>query len=114
MLMKWWQQGDLDPKFKWLLILDVLIVLVAGVSANVYAFEAPPVFPSQECDANTGGQGFYQWRTHSCVTLMYMTSCLKGEPGYCVIFSPGGGFGQCVPNCTVNRPPAPHPPMAGV
>ncbi|KAI8142655.1 hypothetical protein BJV82DRAFT_613725 [Fennellomyces sp. T-0311] len=40
-LMKWWNIGDLDPKFKWLIIAQAASLSLLCVVANVYIWASP-------------------------------------------------------------------------
>ena len=44
----WWRQGDLDPKFKYLMAFTAFVVIFSGAAANVYIWQPLPVYPSEQ------------------------------------------------------------------
>eukprot|EP01125_Pyxidicula_operculata_P004828 TRINITY_DN17_c0_g1_i3.p1 TRINITY_DN17_c0_g1~~TRINITY_DN17_c0_g1_i3.p1 ORF type:complete len:186 (+),score=31.53 TRINITY_DN17_c0_g1_i3:657-1214(+) len=110
LLMHWYRQGDLDPKFKWLIVTVISAVLVTGTTVNLYVWKAPPVFPSQQC---ANGNGLYIWNLKQCISLYSGEPCLQRSPGYCMRVT--GNMAQCIANCSGPVPspgpgPGPRPP----
>ena len=40
-LFKWWRNGDLDPKFKWLLMFAIITVVLACAVTQTYVWVKP-------------------------------------------------------------------------
>jgi len=94
-LMRWYQQGDLDPKFKWFIVFVVVVVILTGIMSNMYIWKPQPVFPSSLCD---NGMGFYQFNTKNCWSIMNSEFCYNPRKDFCVKTQfPGSSF--CT-NCT--------------
>jgi len=85
-LGKWYRAGDLDPKFKYLIIFVVATVVLTAIAVNVYVWEPQPVIPPPpKCD------GLYQISTGLCFPMC-------NTEGYCLVTT---GIGNCVStNCT--------------
>jgi len=78
LLFLWWNAGDLDPKFNYLMLLLVVTVIFVAMVANVYIWPDPPqAWPS--CTDTTGF--VYYAGTAQCltknVTLCSGLSCLR-------------------------------------
>jgi len=99
-LVKWYQNGDLDPKFKFLIIWVIICIFAVVFTTNFYGFkvEFPPP-PSKNC--NDGG-GF--WNNGRCLRFTGLNPqlCLNGTSGWCVKLSQFGQdlSGNCV-RCNV-------------
>lgn len=50
-MWRWWRAEDLDPKFRILLVLLVVQLLVSGVAMHVYVFpnRTPPLSVADSC-----------------------------------------------------------------
>jgi len=78
-LFKWWNKGDLDNKFKYLLVIVVVTVLVTGIACNVYAWKPLPKGPPPiQCT------GLYRVADGFCFTNLCnydSSSCLQVPTG---------------------------------
>mmetsp|Transcript_4630 Transcript_4630/g.7468 ORF Transcript_4630/g.7468 Transcript_4630/m.7468 type:complete len:172 (+) Transcript_4630:39-554(+) len=66
LLYRWHSEGDLDPKFKYLLILSALLTFVTCITCNIFVFTPPPKLPV--LPDVWGCQGFFNPATNSCLT----------------------------------------------
>jgi len=94
----WYLKGDLDEKFKWLLIFE-LFVFVLGVGvAMFYVFGLPnakPSDPAQQC----AGDNLYHYAS-GCVTVSNWKSC--EDANMCLQFLPPGTSAYCI-NCPTQK-----------
>jgi len=79
-LFKWYRAGDLEPKFKYLIALVVVSVLVTAIAVNVYVWKKPPpVPPPIHCN------GLYRFSDGTCFpdcsteanTCLYYGTCMQ-------------------------------------
>jgi hypothetical protein len=103
-LFRWYQQGDLDPKFKFLIgCLIFLIIILCGV-ANSYVWIPEHIDPSSQC--NNGG-GMYIYQTKQCISVNNLGECNK--VGYCMCINSWTnetGSVTCM-NCSICASPPP-------
>lgn len=108
-LFRWYQEGDLDPKFKLLIALLILLVVTLCICANAYVWGIgpPPPDPSSQC---VGGNGFYVYNTKMCVQVSPSLNDCK-RPGFCLCPAWGPNFTTlsiyCT-NCTICAQPPPN------
>jgi len=85
---KCFSDGEFDPKLRWIIILLTIVVFIAGVAVNIYAWEPLPEPPPKiEC------AGLY--RTSDGVCFLGAAGCWD-KPGYCVSIS--GHLASCTSN----------------
>jgi len=104
-LVMWWRQGDLDPKFKWLMLFTAFVVIFSGVAANVYIWQ--PLPPAEICFGKWGNSSYYNYGQNKCVQLVEMDNCWLQKRGFCVQMD-SDTRGVCR-NCTPTGPPRPTP-----
>jgi len=109
-LVMWWGQGDLDPKFKWLMAFTAFVVLFTGIAANIYIWQPLPIYPSQLCYNKWRNDSFYNWGTGQCLQISNMEACQERKHGYCIQMS-SDLTGACF-NCTATPPHPPVPPTS--
>jgi len=99
MLYRWWGEGDLDPKFKWLMVWMVLTLILGCIILNVYAFT---VQANDACDDSepaplTCTSGYYSTTYQTCVLT---TGNCTGT--YNLLLTPGSTTASCT-NSTCTR-----------
>jgi len=103
LMVKWYQNGDLDPKFKLFIFLILGCLVVTVITSNLYSILADPDPPSKECNAIPG------WFTESstglkrCMTISTIEHCLARTPGFCIRVNSNTGdqISASCQNCTV-------------
>jgi len=80
----WYRQGDLDPKFRFLLLGMVVVVILCAITLNAYAWPDP-----KKCDDMphcVGGQ-VWETKTRRCI-FPRILDCLSLHPPECAkVFS---------------------------
>eukprot|EP01126_Amoeba_proteus_P053585 TRINITY_DN6535_c0_g1_i10.p1 TRINITY_DN6535_c0_g1~~TRINITY_DN6535_c0_g1_i10.p1 ORF type:complete len:174 (-),score=20.67 TRINITY_DN6535_c0_g1_i10:250-771(-) len=104
-LIWWWRQGDLDPKFQYLIAFSILVVIFAGAAANAYVWKAPPDHPSADCAKLFSNSSFYDWASQSCVQISNLQACMSLKKDFCIKMSTPT-YGICL-NCSVTSNPKP-------
>jgi len=91
LLVRWYFDSDLEPKFRILIALFVFTVLVIGISANVYVWKEKDETPKTtiKCD------GLYRTSDGYCFPKHQIDSC--NSPAVCLQFI--GRLANCVPTC---------------
>jgi len=83
MMVKWYQNGDLDPKFKLFIFLILGCLVVTVITSNLFSILAAPDPASKECNEVDKG-----WFTESttglkrCLTISTIDRCLARTPGF--------------------------------
>jgi len=78
-LTKWYWDGDLDPKFKYLLIFILATVLITAIALNAYAWKKPPE-PPQLPTCN----GLYRFSDGVCLPSCSFGYCLDQNKEMCM------------------------------
>ncbi|KAL6056273.1 Transmembrane protein C7orf23 [Balamuthia mandrillaris] len=107
-LFRWYKQGDLDPKFRFLIFSIVVLVFLTGAVLLAYVWPEPEQMPSCPKDV-------YDTKYDKC-TLRGIWDC-DASQGYCAkIHARDVGSIECIqcPNATLASMPAmkfkqPHP-----
>eukprot|EP01121_Diplochlamys_sp_Union-15-3_P009745 TRINITY_DN2664_c0_g1_i1.p1 TRINITY_DN2664_c0_g1~~TRINITY_DN2664_c0_g1_i1.p1 ORF type:complete len:171 (-),score=15.72 TRINITY_DN2664_c0_g1_i1:42-554(-) len=92
-LFSWYLKGDLEKKFRNLLIFTGFVFIFGFVVLLLYAIELPnPKVrePSSECH----GDNFYRWDSKQCVYITDWEVCKS--PGGCLRWTVPGKSGACV------------------
>jgi len=108
-LLTWWyrdKEDRLHPKFKYLMVTLVLLVILVNSTSMIFIFYEPP--GCQPLPLCPGGllQPFASattppTMTYSCIGISDLTNCTSDTTGNsCIRIS--GSSGQCFGNCTVN------------
>jgi len=107
LLYRWYQQGDLDPKFKWLLILSIVSTLYVCLVANIYAWRPNPIIPGADCNY------LYDKTSGGCIYIQDYNQCLNVSNlnDYCIKMRPGNPPSGYCHNCTITPPAKPMPPL---
>eukprot|EP01113_Clastostelium_recurvatum_P007698 TRINITY_DN1359_c0_g1_i2.p1 TRINITY_DN1359_c0_g1~~TRINITY_DN1359_c0_g1_i2.p1 ORF type:complete len:178 (-),score=28.39 TRINITY_DN1359_c0_g1_i2:101-634(-) len=98
LLLAFWyrdKEDRLHPKFKWLLMLLTLTLIMGGVSINTYIW-AKGCPPPPTCD------GLYDFSRGACISISNLAMCY--QPRYCLFMGPT--YGSCAFNCTVGGTPS--------
>eukprot|EP00003_Mantamonas_plastica_P002822 TRINITY_DN1222_c0_g2_i1.p1 TRINITY_DN1222_c0_g2~~TRINITY_DN1222_c0_g2_i1.p1 ORF type:complete len:147 (+),score=35.32 TRINITY_DN1222_c0_g2_i1:256-696(+) len=74
-LIRWYNRGDLDPKFKQMIVLLGFLVFITCLSAQFYVFEPPP--PGSAC------AGLYSNALSKCYPTCPNNFCLSFRTGSC-------------------------------
>jgi len=106
-LFRWYQQGDLDPKFKFLIAFCIFVVAFACAVDLAYVWmKPPPLPPSEQCGS------LFQFSSGSCISVPNWNICTL--PGACIRFTSGQPgvpkTGVCF-NCTIAPPSPVGPPV---
>eukprot|EP01112_Ceratiomyxa_fruticulosa_P012025 TRINITY_DN330_c0_g1_i1.p1 TRINITY_DN330_c0_g1~~TRINITY_DN330_c0_g1_i1.p1 ORF type:complete len:169 (-),score=26.95 TRINITY_DN330_c0_g1_i1:178-684(-) len=96
LLVHWWRDKDdrLHPKFKWLLSLLVLAVIMSGIATDTIVWTPVPVVKCPVCAG-----GLMDLNSGQCISVSNLQNCFN--TGWCLmVHSPT--FGYCYSNCTTN------------
>jgi len=100
----WWNDKEdrPHPRFKWLIILNILALLLANSTLNVYIWRQEPKLPS--CP------GGFLTDSGACYLYSQLPSCLTSPYVYCMRFVGNPPLGTCVnatayygPQTTLNK-----------
>jgi len=90
-LLYWHRQGFLGGRYKYLIPVVLIGVLLSGVAANWYVWKSP--IP-KECMEN---DKYYSSATESCVSIINVELC---QSYLSCLIPQGGNVFICQPNCT--------------
>ncbi|KAJ3084139.1 hypothetical protein HK102_000752 [Quaeritorhiza haematococci] len=94
-LIRWYRLGDLDPKFKFLILTMGLSIVLLGIMVNLYIWA--PTYPNldscygdiQNIENPHGSLGFYDVTSRKCF--------LKCQDGFYLDLRGGNAPGECKP-----------------
>eukprot|EP01118_Nematostelium_gracile_P020405 TRINITY_DN9878_c0_g1_i1.p1 TRINITY_DN9878_c0_g1~~TRINITY_DN9878_c0_g1_i1.p1 ORF type:complete len:162 (+),score=24.31 TRINITY_DN9878_c0_g1_i1:100-585(+) len=77
-LTKWFRDGDLDSKFKFLIGLTVVVLLMISFATIYYSVKKPPKIPElPQCD------GLYSFASQTCYPLCPSGTCMDMDYFLC-------------------------------